>query len=103
MASKPASQPVLPEDPPEKVLPASQSLESLPLKIAVLQGHKTTPRCPGGSRKLSPHRGQVKVTGMPDSMRSRAARTPSWVARQEATPSGVRPAGALVQSWHAPQ
>ena len=73
MASKPASQVSDPEDPPEKVLPASQSLESLPRKIAMLQGHRTTPRCPGGSRKLVPHRGHVKVTGVP------------------------------VQAWHAPQ
>jgi hypothetical protein len=39
----------------------------------MLQGHKTTPRCPGGSRELVPHRGQAKVTGVP------------------------------VQAWHAPQ
>jgi len=95
MASKPASQVSDPEDPPEKVLPASQSLESLrreitstaggsraaqvPAPVTVRrktpepQGH-TTPAAKrlGGTRKLVPHRGHSKT---------------------------VEP----VQAWHAPQ
>jgi hypothetical protein len=90
MASEPASQGSVRRALRKKVLPASQSLESLSGKIAVLQGHKTTPRCPGGRRKLVPHRGQVKVTG------GHGGGTAS--ARSQ-----TRRIGGPVQSWHAPQ